>query len=119
MSATVGEHSPALAVSMRDVPEYGRRVGTERVRASSEAVATAVGVVAGGLALAPLIATVLALTTPAVRQELSSAVAERRLTLFGMIGQFDGLESATGVVPLVVVLVAAAALICSAREWIE
>jgi hypothetical protein len=64
-------------------------------------------VVAGGLALAPLIATVLALTTPAVRQELSSAVAGRHLTLFGLIGQFDGLASATGVVPLVVVLVAA------------
>jgi hypothetical protein len=82
-------------------------VGAERVRASTEAVAAAVGLVAGGLALAPLIATVLALTTPAVRQELSSAEAGRHLTLFGMVGQFDGLDSAIGVVPVVVLLVMA------------
>jgi hypothetical protein len=66
-----------------------------------------VGIVAGGLALAPLIATVLALTAPAVRQELSSADAGRELTLFGTMGQFDGLDSATGVVPVIVVVVVA------------
>jgi hypothetical protein len=78
-----------------------------RVGRSTEAVAAGVGLVAGGLALAPLITTVLALTAPVVRQELSSADAGRQLTLFGMIGQFDGLDSATGVVPVVVIVVAA------------
>jgi hypothetical protein len=80
---------------------------------STDAVAAGVGLVAGGLALAPLITTVLALAAPVVRQELSSfdagdaGVAGRELTLFGMIGQFDGLDSATGVVPIVILVVAA------------
>jgi hypothetical protein len=74
---------------------------------SDDAIRTTINLVSGSIALAPLIATVIALTTPTVRQNLSSAASERRLTLLGMWGQFDGLESATGVVPLVVVLVVA------------
>jgi hypothetical protein len=82
-------------------------VADRRAGPSTDAIAAGVGLVAGGLALAPLITAVLALTSPVVRQELSSFDAGRELTLFGMIGQFDGLDSAPGVVPLVVVLVTA------------
>lgn len=79
----------------------GRRTATD------DAVTTAVELVVRGIALAPLIATVIGLTSPAVLQDLSSAESARRLTLLGMVGQFDGLESAIGVVPLVLILVAA------------
>jgi hypothetical protein len=82
-------------------------VADRRVGRSTDAVAAGVGLVAGGLALAPLITTVLAFTAPAVRQELSSFDAGRELTLFGMVGQFDGLDSATGVVALVLIVVTA------------
>ena len=74
---------------------------------SNEAVAAGVGLVAGGLALAPAITAVLALSASVIRQELSSFDAARDLTLFGMVGQFDGLDSALGVVPLVVILIGA------------
>ena len=91
---------------------------------STDAVAAGVGLVAGGLALAPLITSVLALTAPAVRQDLSSFDAARQLTLFGTVGQFDGLDSATGVVALVVIvvialvgqLIAASALLATTRS---
>jgi hypothetical protein len=59
------------------------------------------------LALAPLITSVLALAAPAVRQDLSSSDGPRQLTLFGMVGQFDGLDSATGVVALIVFVIVA------------
>jgi hypothetical protein len=83
-----------------------------------------VRLLAGGLALLPLITSVLALTAPAVRQELSSSDEARQLTLFGMIGQFDGLDSAIGVVPLVLIVVfalvvqavAASAVLISTRS---
>jgi len=99
-------------------------VADGQVGRSTDAVAAGVGLVAGGLALAPLITSVLALTAPAVRQDLSSFDAARQLTLFGTVGQFDGLDSATGVVALVVIvvialvgqLIAASALLATTRS---